>query len=267
VQSDDANDHGLNQKNAGLPASPKEFDTALRNCTDSLYRLIHEAVTRARAKRLYKAICSFRQAEPISCDVCGGGVNDLRGFFVLGECGHGVCKHCLKVCCDDGNCGYTGCNASALRDRVVKYDDLGHDEGLADHDDEESDLSRKNAELVRLLKQIPDDEHALLFIQFPELLAEAKAALDEAGIAYSSIASQTSDEDDDENDEDNQNVGGKGKKMSTSKAQPKRKAQRKGKKQNKDDSSDEEEEEQAEFQAEKSRVVILTLGDVTASGL
>jgi hypothetical protein len=156
-----------------------------------------------------------------------------------------------------------------VKDRIVKCDDLGHDEGIADSDNGKSNLSRKNAELVKLLKDIPKDEHALLFIQFPELAAEAKAALDAAGIGYSFVDPEGSKDDGDENDEDNQNVKAQGKKKITSKSKSQRmsKTRSKSKAQNKDDGSDEDMKEGAQPQVGNSRVVILTLGDVTASGL
>lgn len=88
--------------------------------------------------------------------------------------------------------------------------------------------SSKNAELVKLLQdtsKIPEDEQAVLFVQFPELIEGASAALDRANIPHKACSSS---------DRMTENAIT---------------------------------EFQTGTEKVKSRVLILKLGDVTASGL
>lgn len=103
----------------------------LNSCTDSLRRLISETVTRTRALRLYQAVASFQRMTPgarFFCYICRSRKPDPRLFFILGECGHSSCQRCLEECRAVDRCLLPGCSGSVQAYRIIRWSDLGREE-------------------------------------------------------------------------------------------------------------------------------------------
>ncbi|KAL1955354.1 hypothetical protein VTO42DRAFT_8636 [Malbranchea cinnamomea] len=213
------------------PRTELEIISALNNCTDSLLRLISETITRTRAARLFQTVRCFQNSSPgaiFGCYDCRAQDRDPKGFYLLGECGHSVCSICLERCRREEQCQYPLCGGTVQEYRIIKWSDLGYNEGMSVDPEWRTYGSSKNAQLVKLLQdttQIPEDDQVVLFVQFPEMIQEASAALNVANIPHKIISS----------------------------------------------SNRLMERAITEFQTgtekAKSKVLILTLGDVTASGL
>lgn len=203
----------------------------LNSCTDSLRRLIDETVTRTRALRLYQAVASFQRMTPgarFVCYFCGLRKSDPRLFYILGECGHSSCQRCLEKCKALDRCLLPGCSGSVQSYRIIQWSDLGREEFKREDSSFIKHGGTKFRDVISLIQdfdRIPPDDQVLLFIQFPELMDAASAALTSAGVPHVTIQP--------------------GDRTPTNKITA----------------------FQAGTEAVKSKVLILNLGDVTASGL
>lgn len=117
-------------------------------------RLVNEAVARSRASRLFEAVRAFQRA-PVAaifkCSLCCKCLTDPRAFSILGDCGHTCCAECLARCKITETCQYSGCNGSVQSFRVINPSDLGQDDRALEEERDKNDGS-KFAALIRLLK-------------------------------------------------------------------------------------------------------------------
>ncbi|PGH36533.1 hypothetical protein GX50_00569 [[Emmonsia] crescens] len=218
------------------PKTPSEFISDLNTCTDSLRRLVDETLIRVRAARLFVVVRSFQDRHPddvFACSSCFRRLTDPTPLSILGECGHVFCKACIEVAKVEETCRLPACSGGAESFRMIKYSDVGFIKNKDTNNNVNGEKwqeygGTKLLELIRLVQdtdRIPEDEQVLLFIQFPDLMEAASAALGKANITHLMIPV---------ND-----------RMASSKI--------------------------AEFQTGtenvKSKVLILHLGDVSASGL
>ncbi|KAK2750622.1 hypothetical protein FQN57_002693 [Myotisia sp. PD_48] len=121
---------------AEYPQTDTELLSDLNYCTDSLRRLIYETIAHARALRLYQAVRCFQKMEPDTvyvCYVCATTNLNPREYSILGECGHSVCKACLGRCIAAEGCLMPNCGGTVQSYRVVGWDDIGRlDSGVVD---------------------------------------------------------------------------------------------------------------------------------------
>lgn len=195
-----------------------------------------ETLIRVRAARLFVVVRSFQDRHPddvFACSSCFRRLTDPTPLSILGECGHVFCKACIEVAKVEETCRLPACSGGAESFRMIKYSDVGFIKNKDTNNNVNGEKwqeygGTKLLELIRLVQdtdRIPEDEQVLLFIQFPDLMEAASAALGKANITHLMIPV---------ND-----------RMASSKI--------------------------AEFQTGtenvKSKVLILHLGDVSASGL
>ncbi|PGH06832.1 hypothetical protein AJ80_08105 [Polytolypa hystricis UAMH7299] len=113
---------------AEFPKTQTEFTSDLNYCTDSLRRLTHEAISRTRALRLLDAVTSFQpnsSTTSFGCHVCFFTSPDPVHFSILGDCGHTVCELCLAKCTLTEECPFHKCTGSVQSFRIVKPGELG----------------------------------------------------------------------------------------------------------------------------------------------
>lgn len=137
-----------------FPKTPAEYHSDLNYCTDSLRRLVHETVVRTRTSRLFQAIRSFQRRSPAvyGCYICQFKSPDPNAIFILGECGHTVCMDCRKDCEKEEKCMFKGCGGSVQRFRVIRASDLGREVGNGGQDMWKCYGGSKLAELIKLLQ-------------------------------------------------------------------------------------------------------------------
>lgn len=171
-----------------LPPKPRktyEYELALREVTSTLRNLIVEWVLRERALRFLRTVRLIQTGTEVPvCDGCENGPNTLDDVSVLGSCGHALCAECARDTILREECAVEGCRGSGKRFNVIKASTLGND----GEDKSATFGGRKLDKLVEIIRGIPKDERALLFIQFPELMEVASKALKLAQIKHTVIS-------------------------------------------------------------------------------
>ncbi|KAI5861205.1 hypothetical protein GGS23DRAFT_612184 [Durotheca rogersii] len=170
-------------------------DTSLQ-----LRKALDQVVYALKQKRIVENLTSCEKEG--RCDGCGL-VKPTQRLHFVPECGHLICADHLhaELCGDLGPDGPTRC-PSQLRGTTIPMSKLGGAQRTLDPDmpgrqppppappsratDDGSlaALSSKSQMIVDTIRRIPDDEFALLFVQFDPQMEELKRALDLAGIEY-----------------------------------------------------------------------------------
>lgn len=176
-----------------FPVTQGDFKEDLRAVSSTLRKLFDEAISRARALRLLKAIRSFQELEPRdpslrNCSKCGYQPPRLGNMCILGQCGHVFCETCIVDAKASEQCMVEFCQGSAQAYHILKSEDLGRDEAHTKHTPYGG---KKFGELVKLLqdtKRIAKDDQVILFVQFEQLMKAAKIALEANNITHSAIS-------------------------------------------------------------------------------
>ncbi|EFE36108.1 SNF2 family helicase, putative [Trichophyton benhamiae CBS 112371] len=114
-----------------FPKNQTELISDLNYCTDSLRRLVYETIAHTRALRLYHAVRCFQDPPPSSkfiCYSCSSEREDPRSLSILGECGHSTCESCIERCQLHERCLLEGCSGTVHEYRIIKWTDLCHSE-------------------------------------------------------------------------------------------------------------------------------------------
>lgn len=175
-----------------FPVSQEDFQEDLRQVSSALRKLFDEAISRARALRLLKAIRYFQELEPTNpslrnCSKCGHMPPADGNMFILGQCGHVACEACLADAQANEECMVEFCGGSAQTYHILRTENLGRDEANRTGTPYGG---KKFEELVKLLqdtKRIEKDDQVILFVQFEQLMKAAKTALEANGITHSAI--------------------------------------------------------------------------------
>lgn len=171
-----------------LPPKPRrvhEYELILREVTSTLRNLIVEWVLRKRALRFLRTVRLIQTGNEIPvCNSCESKPQALDTIHVLGSCGHTVCAKCAWETIQKEECSVSGCHGSGRRFNVIKESTLGHD----GEDKSAAFGGSKLDKLVEIIRDIPQDERALLFIQFPDLMQVASQTLDLANIKHTVIS-------------------------------------------------------------------------------
>ncbi|KAL4917150.1 hypothetical protein BDW62DRAFT_218256 [Aspergillus aurantiobrunneus] len=184
------------------PTQEREYEPILREVTTTIRNLVVEWVLRNRALRFLKAI---RQAQTNpqdipSCARCQNQPGLLAKTSILGSCGHALCSNCTQQTFEKEECAVDGCRGSGKRFNLINAMTLGCDtfasspndtqEAPTDIDQSSRFGGTKLDALIDIISnQIPYNERALLFIQFPDLMDIASRALTTAGIKHTVITS------------------------------------------------------------------------------
>ncbi|PGH01037.1 hypothetical protein GX51_05473 [Blastomyces parvus] len=177
------------------PTTQSEFISDLNACTDSLRRVLEEALIRVRAARLFVVVRSLqeRQLDDVfACSSCFRRLSCPTSLTILGECGHAFCESCIDIAKVQEACRLPACSGGAESFRMIKYSDISFNNNK-DTDNNANDEKwqeyggTKLLELVLLIQdtdRIAEDEQVLLFIQFPDLMETASTALRKAKISH-----------------------------------------------------------------------------------
>lgn len=156
-----------------------------------------EIVHHRRSLRLVKAISELQQAsqsrKQILCSCCKHPIKNTNHAVLLASCGHVICIECNSEH-DDESCpsSDTECDAISTEGERV----LGQLFIDAKEFDDGSEHGHKFSELIKLIKKVSStkkknptgrhDEYGkiILFVQFEELQAKVRDALNEANIKF-----------------------------------------------------------------------------------
>ncbi|EFQ99013.1 DNA repair protein rad8 [Nannizzia gypsea CBS 118893] len=114
-----------------FPKNQTELISDLNYCTDSLRRLVYETIAHTRALRLYHAVRCFQNPPPNAkfiCYSCSVEREDPRMLTILGECGHSTCESCIERCKLHERCLLEGCGGTVQEYRIIRWTDLCHSE-------------------------------------------------------------------------------------------------------------------------------------------
>ncbi|KAL4975868.1 hypothetical protein BDW66DRAFT_166919 [Aspergillus desertorum] len=187
------------------PTEPREFDSELRDVTAVLRKLVVEWVHRKRALRFLTAVrriqTNLHPQHISACDNCQNQPSLLSKLNILGSCGHVLCtnSNCTQQTLEKEECAVDGCRGSGKRFNIISAMTLGCD--ITSTSASTSDLGNSNGNidqsskyggskldaLINIITKIPLEERAVLFIQFPDLMAIASKALSSAGIPHTII--------------------------------------------------------------------------------
>ncbi|KAL4736993.1 hypothetical protein BDV11DRAFT_172351 [Aspergillus similis] len=184
------------------PTEPREFDSELRDVTAVLRKLVVEWVHRKRALRFLTAVRKIQtnpnpHAIP-ACDNCQTQPGFLSKLNILGSCGHALCSNsdCTQQTLEKEECAVDGCRGSGKKFNIINAMTLGCDTtststSMSNDGDSNWSIDRSSKHggtkleaLINIIAKIPAEERALLFIQFPDLMAVASKALSSAGILH-----------------------------------------------------------------------------------
>ena len=124
---------------------------------------------------------------------------------MLSTCGHVGCLSCLKQKANLQECGVPGCECPARHSSVIDAESLGSEKPASDASRLKSPAKKskgkgavaatshaeplelgahgsKMAHLVQRIRDTPEDERILVFVQFPDLMKQVAEVLEEAKI-------------------------------------------------------------------------------------
>ncbi|KAF2102036.1 hypothetical protein NA57DRAFT_7963, partial [Rhizodiscina lignyota] len=137
-----------------------------------------------RGLRYIQAIVRLRKGT-WDTNLCDGlrchGTCDSKGLVVLPMCGHIACQRCLDRGTDDGKCVSNGCSADLDTFGLTKHADIT--QARLDVPDS------KMKDIVSVLKGLPNEDQALVFVQGDAMTDVVSAGLTEADIEHRVIKS------------------------------------------------------------------------------
>jgi hypothetical protein len=166
---------------------------ALRDITNDLRKLSTELVNRRRCLRFFECVrtlqrlySSLRENRPLanecSCSKCGATNLSPEEVSILSQCGHAICNDCLNLHKDrQDECLVLGCNAVNKTYQVIQAPELGVED---DRTRVGRHYGKKLEEIIQLIKNIPEDDQVLVFVQFVDLMNTITSAMKENGITY-----------------------------------------------------------------------------------
>jgi hypothetical protein len=172
-----------------LPIKPTkldDFELCMGEATSILRNIMSEWVLRERALRFLRTVRMLQtNRETPECHCCREEVQSRIDLNVVGSCGHALCKDCAEKTVRFEECIVDNCRGSGTKFNMISAASLGF----------EGDRStqyggRKMDKLVEIVKGIPSQERAILFIQFPELIDVVSKAFDLAKITHTVITAR-----------------------------------------------------------------------------
>ena len=145
-------------------------------------RLIPEYVSRVRAIRLLKESQRIHQwhngvGSALACTQCGKSFYNLEKLSINAICGHLTCADCRTESLRFRRCQVDMCHASADDSRYRGARKL-LEQAVAD-----TSYGSKVANIIDLIRSLPNEDQVLMFVQFDDLMQQIVFALREEGIS------------------------------------------------------------------------------------
>lgn len=157
-------------------------NTVLKDLVYEIAKAMRQVTECSRDIRFLITMQDLQQEQSYQCDKCRGSYDSRGrvGLTVIRSCGHLICQQCMAEvngpADDDRVCVVDRCRAPACISKQVS--------GRSVEDTIAALGSSKLNSMVDIIKNIPADEKALLFVQFEDAMTYASRALDAAGIYH-----------------------------------------------------------------------------------
>ncbi|ODQ51905.1 hypothetical protein SAICODRAFT_94475 [Saitoella complicata NRRL Y-17804] len=165
------------------PKTVEEIRWDARERVHGVRAVAKELVLRFRSLRYFTIVRDIQKRIELAVE-CPGCHNQIstENVAVMSSCGHTGCYECLlRSAVEKERCVSEDCLAAARSLNVIKSETLGvEDESLR----EGRHFGVKLEKVVRLIKDIPEDERILLFVQFSDLMEKVALALSEHRIDF-----------------------------------------------------------------------------------
>lgn len=177
--------------------------TALRDVTNVLRKMVIEYVSRKRCLRFFDYVRNLQKhytdlrlgndkGVGCTCSKCEKTGLSPEEISILSQCGHISCDDCRakheKIFYNNlaakEECLVAGCSAINKQWQVIKAPELGIED---DSTRTGRHYGKKIEDIISLVKNIPDTEQVLLFVQFTDLLDKIVGAFMDKRITYLSL--------------------------------------------------------------------------------
>ncbi|KAJ5170138.1 C-5 cytosine methyltransferase [Penicillium coprophilum] len=131
-----------------------------------------------REYRFYDHLVAIQTFGTPPCQGCKSDLQDKEDFNVLKTCGHALCKNCTAAAITKPHkpCPITGCSGQIVQSKIVPGEILvSEDQGIQ---------SSKLNKLVDIVRNVPEDDLVLIFVQISHLSSVASDALKAANIDH-----------------------------------------------------------------------------------
>ena len=166
-------------------ADSETYASTLRSLTAQLRGLVTEFTSRTRSLRLAHGAKQLllwygKLGKPPSCDACGEVTKDLDAMSINIRCGHITCDDCilrkaLVVC------AVNGCEEGSESFCLRKAVDIAGDGRTGTYG------SRLDS-IIALINSLPEEDQALLFVQFEDVMHRMASGLEAAGISNHALS-------------------------------------------------------------------------------
>ncbi|KAJ4303793.1 hypothetical protein N0V90_002694 [Kalmusia sp. IMI 367209] len=116
------------------------------------------------------------------------GTDDPTELFVISYCGHKACQTCLQARLNDEACVYDGCEVPVHAHNLIKFSDIGSTTNAGST--ERYSHGRKLDEICYLLKTLPNDEQAIVFVPNEEIVGIMEKVLETEEMRFHSLSSR-----------------------------------------------------------------------------
>ncbi|KFY42226.1 hypothetical protein V495_04619 [Pseudogymnoascus sp. VKM F-4514 (FW-929)] len=177
--------------------------TALRDVTNILRKMVIEYVSRKRCLRFFDYVRNLQKhytnlrfgneaGAGCTCSKCEKTGLSPEEISILSQCGHTACDSCranhekmfYNNLAAKEECLVAGCSAINKQWQVIKAPELGVED---DSTRKGRHYGKKIEDIISLVKNIPDTEQVLLFVQFTDLLDKIVGAFKDKRITYLSL--------------------------------------------------------------------------------
>ncbi|CAI7622919.1 unnamed protein product [Penicillium glandicola] len=140
--------------------------------------LLKQVLDIDREYRFYEHLVRIQTIGIPPCQECKKDLQEKEDVNILKTCGHAICKKCIAdaITKPDKPCPIIGCSGHIVQSKIVPGEILVN-EDLATQ-------SSKLDKLVEIVRNVPQDELVLIFVQISHLLSVASDALKAANIDH-----------------------------------------------------------------------------------
>ena len=137
-----------------------------------------------REYRFYEALLNVQTTTIPPCQNCKEDIHDREDLSILKSCGHILCEKCATMAKKTKSCAVGDCDGQVSQSRIVTGATLVNEDQAVD--------SSKLKKLVQIIRDVPQDELVLIFVQIGHLMPVASDALKAANIDHRMVTSNNS---------------------------------------------------------------------------
>jgi hypothetical protein len=154
-----------------------------KTLTTEIISLLKQVGEIDREHRFYEALLTIQTNTTTPCQNCKEDVPNKDDLNTLKSCGHILCGKCVTMAKKDRSCVISDCDGQVVQSKIVPGTSLVNE-------DQATNSSKLNR-LVQIIRNIPQDELALIFVQIGHLMPVASDALKAANIDHRMVTSSS----------------------------------------------------------------------------